>query len=56
VIEKRADDSRIGGELDFSFRDTKIPLGSHAHGDRMAGDAMVKVSRFSVKWRVGVLR
>ena len=29
-------------KLGFSFRDTKILLGSHAHGDHMAGDAMVK--------------
>ena len=29
-------------KLGFSFRDTKILLGSHAHGDHMAGDAMVR--------------
>ncbi len=29
-------------KLGFRFRDTKILLGSHAHGDHMAGDAMVK--------------
>jgi metallo-beta-lactamase class B len=29
-------------KLGFSFRDTKILLGSHAHADHMAGDAMVK--------------
>jgi len=29
-------------KLGFSFRDTKILLGSHAHGYHMAGDAMVK--------------
>jgi len=28
--------------LGFRFRDTKILLGSHAHGDHMEGDAMVK--------------
>jgi metallo-beta-lactamase class B len=29
-------------KLGFRFRDTKILLGSHAHGDHMEGDAMVK--------------
>src|SRR5713101_8607066 len=29
-------------KLGFRFRDTRILLGSHAHGDHMAGDAMVK--------------
>jgi len=29
-------------KLGFRFRDTKILLGSHAHGDHMDGDAMVK--------------
>ena len=29
-------------KLGFHFRDTKILLGSHAHGDHMEGDAMVK--------------
>lgn len=29
-------------KLGFRFRDTKILLGSHAHADHMAGDAMVK--------------
>src|SRR5215469_6378374 len=30
------------GELGFKFTDIKIILGSHAHGDHMEGDAMVK--------------
>jgi metallo-beta-lactamase class B len=30
------------GELGFKFSDIKIILGSHAHGDHMEGDAMVK--------------
>src|SRR6476619_7410036 len=30
------------GELGFKFSDTKILLGSHAHGDHMEGDALVK--------------
>jgi metallo-beta-lactamase class B len=30
------------GELGFKFTDIKIVLGSHAHGDHMEGDAMVK--------------
>jgi len=30
------------GELRFKFTDIKIILGSHAHGDHMEGDAMVK--------------
>src|SRR5215471_175033 len=30
------------GELGFKFNDIKIILGSHAHGDHMEGDAMVK--------------
>ena len=30
------------GELGFKFSDTKILLGSHAHGDHQEGDAMVK--------------
>ncbi len=30
------------GKLGFRFGDTKILLGSHAHGDHMQGDAMVK--------------
>ena len=29
-------------KLGFRFRDTKILLGSHAHGDHMEGDALVK--------------
>jgi metallo-beta-lactamase class B len=29
-------------KLGFRFRDTKILLGSHAHGDHMEGDAMIK--------------
>ena len=29
-------------KLGFQFRDTKILLGSHAHGDHMEGDAQVK--------------
>ncbi len=29
-------------KLGFRFSDTKILLGSHAHGDHMEGDAMVK--------------
>ncbi|HWF09767.1 MAG TPA: subclass B3 metallo-beta-lactamase [Bryobacteraceae bacterium] len=29
-------------KLGFRFKDTKILLGSHAHGDHMEGDAMVK--------------
>ena len=29
-------------KLGFRFADTKILLGSHAHGDHMAGDALVK--------------
>ena len=30
------------GQLGFKFTDIKIILGSHAHGDHMEGDAMVK--------------
>ena len=30
------------GELGFKFTDIKIVLGSHAHGDHMEGDAIVK--------------
>jgi len=30
------------GELGFKFSDTKILLGSHAHGDHQEGDAMLK--------------
>ena len=33
---------RSVGELGFKFADIKIILGSHAHGDHMEGDAMVK--------------
>ncbi len=29
-------------KLGFKFSDTKILLGSHAHGDHMQGDALVK--------------
>jgi metallo-beta-lactamase class B len=29
-------------QLGFKFADTKILLGSHAHGDHMEGDAMIK--------------
>ena len=29
-------------KLGFKFSDTKILLGSHAHGDHMEGDALVK--------------
>jgi metallo-beta-lactamase class B len=36
VIEKSVE------QLGFKFSDTKILLGSHAHGDHMEGDALVK--------------
>ena len=29
-------------KLGFKFTDVKILLGSHAHGDHMEGDALVK--------------
>jgi metallo-beta-lactamase class B len=34
--------ARSVAELGFDFKDIKIVLGSHAHGDHMQGDALVK--------------